>query len=181
MNLSFPITTTPDYICIGISDRPFLAGNDQLFVGGDAETGYPVLWNSAGLFTRYDGFVALGSRSLIGVHILAGIRDAANDTWINLDGEIVGTKVATTPPNLEITEVGRFVDTLGTFKQEGPIGEIILTKDNSTATIQNLEGYLAWKWDAVANLPSDHPYKNDPPMTPVVPTVTNGNGDTIRH
>jgi len=33
----------------------------------------------------------------------------------------------------------------------------------STEDRQKLEGYLAWKWGLVANLPVDHPYKSTPP------------------
>ena len=33
----------------------------------------------------------------------------------------------------------------------------------STENRQKLEGYLAWKWGLVANLPVDHPYKATPP------------------
>jgi hypothetical protein len=32
-----------------------------------------------------------------------------------------------------------------------------------TLQVQQLEGYLAWKWGLQANLPSNHPYKNNPP------------------
>jgi hypothetical protein len=32
----------------------------------------------------------------------------------------------------------------------------------TTAQRQQLEGYLAWKWSMVANLPADHPYKTTP-------------------
>lgn len=31
--------------------------------------------------------------------------------------------------------------------------------------LQRIEGYLAWKWELQANLPTNHPYKN------VVPTI----------
>jgi hypothetical protein len=34
----------------------------------------------------------------------------------------------------------------------------------STDDRQRLEGYLAWKWGLVANLPSGHPYKIKPPV-----------------
>ena len=34
----------------------------------------------------------------------------------------------------------------------------------STNDRQRVEGYLAHKWGLTANLPSDHPYKNNPPM-----------------
>lgn len=33
----------------------------------------------------------------------------------------------------------------------------------TTLQIQQVEGYLAWKWGLQANLPSGHPYKNAPP------------------
>lgn len=35
-------------------------------------------------------------------------------------------------------------------------------KQISTAQRQQLEGYLAWKWGMVSNLPADHPYKTTP-------------------
>ena len=33
----------------------------------------------------------------------------------------------------------------------------------SLATVQLLEGYLAWKWGLDANLPAGHPFRNTPP------------------
>jgi len=44
---------------------------------------------------------------------------------------------------------------------EGYIAEIIAFADNSKQEIT--EGYLAWKWGLVANLPAGHPYKNNRP------------------
>ncbi len=42
----------------------------------------------------------------------------------------------------------------------------------TTAQRQLLEGYLAWKWGMVANLPSDHPYKTIPiPYLPPFPNA----------
>lgn len=46
----------------------------------------------------------------------------------------------------------------------GFISEIVSTTTIlSTEDRQKLEGYLAWKWGLVANLPVDHPYKTTPP------------------
>ena len=43
--------------------------------------------------------------------------------------------------------------------------EIVLTHSTMTpADRQKLEGYLAWKWNLVANLPAAHPYKTQPPF-----------------
>ena len=60
----------------------------------------------------------------------------------------------------------------------GTIGEVVLFYTNlSTDDRQSIEGYLAWKWGLVANLPSDHPYKINPqyagPPFPNVPRVLN--------
>jgi hypothetical protein len=47
----------------------------------------------------------------------------------------------------------------------GEIAEIIISNSIwSTEDKQKLEGYLAWKWEEVALLPSTHPYKNFPPQ-----------------
>ena len=41
-------------------------------------------------------------------------------------------------------------------------GEIIMVVDGITdADREKIEGYLAWKWDLVDNLPADHTYKTD--------------------
>ena len=43
---------------------------------------------------------------------------------------------------------------------KGAVAEVIwVSNDTSEATRQKLEGYLAWKWGLVANLPISHPYK----------------------
>jgi hypothetical protein len=39
-----------------------------------------------------------------------------------------------------------------------------LDYEATTDNRQKLEGYLAWKWGMVPNLPVDHPYKTSPPM-----------------
>jgi len=186
MNLTSDIVTTPDYLCMGITNRPTVSGNDQIFVGSDdGASKYPFLWNGPNIYTKFDVFNLVGNENVDGVHILAGLRDSANDTWANFDG-VAGTKVATTsPPTLTIAQVGLTDSGAGDFKHEGPMGEFVLAKDSSIDTTQKLEGYFAWKWGAVANLPVDHPYKDAAPRTtgnfPERPTVTNGNGDIVQN
>jgi hypothetical protein len=47
----------------------------------------------------------------------------------------------------------------------GFVGEVVYTNTAlSTADRERLEGYLAWKWGLVANLPAAHPFKNRPPL-----------------
>lgn len=44
------------------------------------------------------------------------------------------------------------------------VSEIIVSHAAQNDVIrQKIEGYLAWKWDLVGNLPANHPYKNNPP------------------
>lgn len=47
---------------------------------------------------------------------------------------------------------------------DGNMGEIFLTSTAiSNTQRQNIEGYLAWKWNLVSSLPANHPYKLFPP------------------
>jgi hypothetical protein len=44
------------------------------------------------------------------------------------------------------------------------LAEIILYDSQlTTLQVQQMEGYLAWKWGLQGNLPASHPYKNAPP------------------
>jgi hypothetical protein len=59
----------------------------------------------------------------------------------------------------------------GSFGEEslvplnGSVGEIIHYNGAlTTAQRERIEGYLAWKWRLVANLPASHPYKLFPPV-----------------
>tara|TARA_Y100000361_G_scaffold152325_1_gene171528 strand:+ start:11276 stop:12703 length:1428 start_codon:yes stop_codon:yes gene_type:complete len=45
----------------------------------------------------------------------------------------------------------------------GLFGEMIIQEDVTDSTRLDNEGYLAWKWGLVADLPSGHPYKASPP------------------
>jgi len=50
------------------------------------------------------------------------------------------------------------------FEWNGNIAELIIVDtDSSTGLRQTIEGYLAWKWGLVADLPAGHPYKSAPP------------------
>ena len=52
----------------------------------------------------------------------------------------------------------------GNFPLNGRIYEIVITSNViSTESAQKLEGYLAHKWGLTANLPAEHPHKDNPP------------------
>ena len=44
------------------------------------------------------------------------------------------------------------------------LSEYVMIQSPTTNDQQKIEGYLAHKWGLTANLPSDHPYKDNPPM-----------------
>ena len=51
----------------------------------------------------------------------------------------------------------------GAFGVDGAFGEIVIVEGCSTATRQNIEGYLAHKWGTTGKLPIGHPYKSVAP------------------
>lgn len=54
-----------------------------------------------------------------------------------------------------------------TFVWNGKIGEVIMNNAIiSDLQRQATEGYLAWKWNLVGDLPLNHPFKNFPPPPP---------------
>jgi hypothetical protein len=69
--------------------------------------------------------------------------------------------------------VGNQAQTGATEYWNGFIGEVIIYNSAITAAQrQQVEGYLAWKWGLVADLPSSHPYKNTPlPQFPPLPPL----------
>ena len=78
-----------------------------------------------------------------------------------------GSETATVSSNTQnlsfAIQIGRNFNS-NTFCLDGKIAEIIFTNSAlSTTNRQLIEGYLAWKWGLQANLPIDHPYKNNPP------------------
>jgi len=67
----------------------------------------------------------------------------------------------------DYTNVWRILAGLQSYHywEYGALGEVIFTDGTeTTAKRQRLEGYLAWKWGLVSNLPSEHPYKSAPPL-----------------
>jgi hypothetical protein len=49
------------------------------------------------------------------------------------------------------------------FYLRGSIKELIVVDGATVADVQKIEGYLAWKWSLVDNLPISHPYKTAAP------------------
>lgn len=48
-------------------------------------------------------------------------------------------------------------------QMNGYIGEVVFIPSSDETLGQKIEGYLAWKWGLVSDLPTGHPYKSAPP------------------
>jgi hypothetical protein len=93
--------------------------------------------------------------------IVANIVTGAQTVWRNGTQQ---TNRAYTLSSVLLSPVyiGSFAGTSEFYS--GTIAEIIVYSTNLTAAQQQqVEGYLAWKWGLVGNLPSTHPFKNSPP------------------
>lgn len=150
----------------GISAQPFSiaavwshGGNAQALcqfnndTGGCYTTGATTLgWNCGA------GITIACSQA---VHVTVGVGNGAS-SLIAVDGTVTTGSAGTRAPTGGF-KVGS--ERTGTsFFLNGDIGEIIVTNTAlSTTDRQTLEGYLAYKWGLTASLPSNHPYKTDPP------------------
>lgn len=88
---------------------------------------------------------------------------SSNDHESWLDGTSQGTFSVNNGANTNAVLRLGAVKTVANYF-DGFIAEFILLGSvASDATRQKIEGYLAWKWGLVANLPSGHQYKSNPP------------------
>ena len=98
--------------------------------------------------------------------------------WFNKTGNQIGNRLngsnAYTPVNdydnsLQTNQELRLMRNRSSQELDGRLGEFFAVADipgNGGTDLTDLEkgeGYLAWKWGLVNLLPSEHPYKNNPP------------------
>ena len=94
--------------------------------------------------------------------------DAASDNRLGWNIYVDGSNAGQANENIGSLDTADVI-TIGYTRTgltywDGRISEVVITSQTlSTADRQKLEGYLAWKWDLVANLPVGHPYKIKPP------------------
>ena len=103
----------------------------------------------------------LGASEETMVSFYATNTDGAQEMWKN------GSLSASNASGTAVTTVGNiFIGTdSGSTMQNMELGEMIIINGTvSTALRQQIEGYLAWKWGQVGNLPGGHPYENRPPL-----------------
>jgi hypothetical protein len=136
----------------------------QFYLGTGGGNGH-VLQIAGGVGTATPIVIAprTGLQLLTGVFGTAGLAADANS--ISANG---GARSVLTGQTGELSttgiRVGSDVGTATTNNWNGGIAEFIMTLALSFPQVQAIEGYLAWKWGLVANLPAAHPFKNRPPL-----------------
>ena len=140
-------------------------------IAGAAPASSTPVWNVNGANVEYRGRTNTTGRA-------ASLGGSVNDFsigFISLDAAnsevmLSGNGGTQTSFSQTINSADTTINTLGRDFQgaaqfaNGRIAEIVVASSVlSTADRQKLEGYLAWKWGLVADLPVDHPYKTTPP------------------
>lgn len=165
---------------IGEGDSDMPAGaNTFLYSGPGASSGhyfYTYISQSNGYF-NWDTNTSFGGYNLTiannykdnNFHLFCGQKNADNSTpYLAVDSGTPNSSVSTVSlaGSPDITNIGGTLYNSSEIQfLKGNIGEIIVCNYVlSTANRQKMEGYLAWKWGLVSNLPSDHPYKNQRPL-----------------
>jgi|688.fasta_scaffold121886_3 hypothetical protein len=98
---------------------------------------------------------------IIGAEASSGVSDS-----FYRDGELIQTTTNTGAFNIQAQlNIGAWNN--GGFVRyfNGQIAEILIMTNSQSRRVRQLhEGYLAWKWGLVSNLPASHPFKNRPPV-----------------
>jgi hypothetical protein len=110
------------------------------------------------------GFSGFSNVTLTSTRILLGLRVASNGfPSVGINGPS-----AYAPHSVSNAAIGArptfFCGSPGYSQGWGIVNEFVQYNSNlSLADRQKIEGYLAWKWDISASLPSNHPYKTVQP------------------
>lgn len=115
----------------------------------------------------YTGVVgSFGNATIVALQVDPANATAGNRVFASVNGgSLIGGNsqtgsVTTANSNTPLAIGGG----TATFRYLGGMSEILIVDGDATSDLSRLQGYLAWKWGLVANLPSGHPYKNSPPI-----------------
>lgn len=165
-----------DMVCVGIRDSA--ASSYAVLVGGQSND-YPVIINGTGAISQFDGgFKAFGSLTWsTNEQAIAFLRlTSATDSEFAKNGDTLvadgGTSFATnTRPRVLGQDHNHFDSSTVTNAGFGWMQEFVFTDPLSAVQRQEVEGYLAWKWDDIngnnllrSALPVTHRFRSRPPM-----------------
>jgi hypothetical protein len=164
-NGSFPINDTSYSIYVVVS---FDAADNRAVLSAGATGGTVTIRNtgSQGMFIN-SGPTNVASANNTAPNGVVVIYDAIYTSGSNLvtlvNGQNTATQVSVGPRNTSNSP--NYIGYLpGLNTMYGSIGAILVYNVAHTeGQRQIVEGYLAWKWNLQANLPSGHPYRNAAP------------------
>jgi hypothetical protein len=104
-------------------------------------------------------------------HIFGGVFGGSTGTGF-FDATAFGTATGTVGGATKNFAIGQRYGQAGIYAFVGDLAAaVIVTTPLTVANRQGIEGYFAWKYGLVANLPTGHPYKTEPPLTVYEPGV----------
>lgn len=114
----------------------------------------------------------VGPKDVLAYHdtpvLFSNIRDDANLlASVYFDGSLFDSDTMTAPVTSDraIPHYFTLGAGLNNWWTDMTLGEFIFIRGPvGQSTRYKIDGYLAWKWGLVANLPADHPYKENPPI-----------------
>ena len=118
-------------------------------------------WTISGLYgatVDKQNYSTVDENLIISFKSVKGASDTKRSLWKTGDAFVTEQSLASTTGILNSLDIG------STENVDVAIGELVVfDSDIGDETRQKVEGYLAWKWGLVGELPAGHPYKNEPP------------------
>jgi hypothetical protein len=106
--------------------------------------------------------ITVSGPNLIGGPHIAVVSTTIGVATPRIDGTAFTTAAATANTTTSIG-IGSLAQS-NLFPFIGDIGDVIYMASPTPSQILKVEGYLAWKWNTVSLLPSNHPYKLRAPI-----------------
>lgn len=156
-------------LAVTASGTPQFAYQSDAFYGdtGGYISMYVTASGNAGAYNYVSGVtgdVATGSYTFGSASLFYAEHSGSNIIFRLNAGTAVSASSGNTFSLLSSLQVGRQFNS-NDYCLDGEIGEVIFTSQSlSNSNRQLVEGYLAHKWGLTANLPSNHPYKEIPPL-----------------
>jgi hypothetical protein len=155
-----------------ISNRNFMTGigtdgtgHGPYYAAFKSDLNYGVMNTANAVFLANNSSTALNTD-----YILTGVFNGSNAVSASINGGVLSNIVAFSgTPKTPVTTI------IGANWYNGTVFNLWPGKINEYIAFSNvlslpqreqIEGYLAWKWKLLDNLPSTHGYKLYPPMTP---------------
>jgi hypothetical protein len=172
LNLLQSIPISDDMMTISVFQRS-LSSINSIDIGSNNinSTPFGIWWGTTNFINGGLGGTAIVDQTIFGNSTSTGNFIAVTkrfpfstnqmEMWIN--GSQFGPGKAKIPLDRQLQTIGYRPGANQTHN--GLIGEIIVVVGNANIiNQQKVEGYLAHKWNIHSNLPTNHPYKNEPPF-----------------